>query len=47
MLIRLQSLDYVPKKTAGTATRLARLFGYLFDTIMTNIVLGFIVQQFG
>src|SRR5699024_6868109 len=47
MLIGLQALDYVPKKAAGTAAGLTGLFGYLFGAVMANIVLGFVVQQFG
>ncbi|HAP2020502.1 TPA: glycerol-3-phosphate transporter, partial [Escherichia coli] len=43
----LQALDYVPKKAAGTAAGLTGLFGYLFGAVMANIVLGFVVQQFG
>ncbi|ANZ32681.1 glycerol-3-phosphate transporter [Staphylococcus carnosus] len=47
MLIGLQALDYVPKKAAGTAAGLTGLFGYLFGAVMANIVLGFVVDQFG
>lgn len=47
MLIGLQALDYVPKKAAGTAAGLTGLFGYLFGAVMTNIVLGAVVDKFG
>ena len=47
MLIGVQALDLVPKKTAGTAAGFIGLFGYVGGAVSANIVIGALVDRYG
>lgn len=47
MLIGVQALDLVPKNAAGTAAGFTGLFGYLGGALTANILIGYLVDNFG
>lgn len=47
MLIGVQALDLVPKNAAGTAAGFTGLFGYLGGALTANIVIGYLVDNYG
>lgn len=47
MLIGVQALDLVPKNAAGTAAGFTGLFGYLGGALTANIVMGYLIDNFG
>ncbi|MCT4594754.1 MAG: MFS transporter [Anaeromicrobium sp.] len=47
MLIGVAAIDYVPKKAAGTAAGFTGLFGYLGGSVMANVAIGYIVDNYG
>lgn len=47
MLIGVQALDLVPKNAAGTAAGFTGLFGYLGGALTANIVMGYLIDNYG
>ncbi|MFK5879694.1 MAG: glycerol-3-phosphate transporter [Flavobacteriaceae bacterium] len=47
MLIGVQALDLVPKNAAGTAAGFTGLFGYLGGALTANILIGYLVTNYG
>jgi len=47
MLIGVQALDLVPKNAAGTAAGFTGLFGYLGGALTANILIGYLVTEYG
>jgi len=47
MIIGLQSLDFVPKKAAGTAAGFTGFFGYVFGSAISGIGVGWLADHLG